>query len=92
MINIRTARRGVVVLALGLALAATGSAAVAAPRDPERTIEWRIGLDGYTTSFVGEYFSGKYLDAGIEWRSGLDGYKTSFVGEYFSGKGLDAGS
>jgi hypothetical protein len=61
MINIRTARRGAVVLALGLALAASGSAAVAAPRDNEPTIEWRTGIDGYATSFVGEYFGGKGL-------------------------------
>jgi len=57
MINIRTARRWAAALGIGLALAATGvSAAVASPLDQERSIEWRTGIDGYTTSFVGEYF------------------------------------
>ena len=84
MINIRTARRGAVVIAVGLALAASGvSAAVAAPPNPGPTVEWRTGVDGYTTSFVGEYFGGP--GPTVEWRTGVDGYTTSFVGEYFGG-------
>jgi hypothetical protein len=60
MINIRTARRCAVVIGVGLALAATCvNDAVATPLNRERTVEWRTGIDGYTTSFVGEYFGGK---------------------------------
>ena len=44
---------------------------------------WRTGVDGYTTSFVGEYFGGPVPT--VEWRTGVDGYTTSFVGEYFGG-------
>ena len=105
MINIRTARRGAIVIAVGLALAASGiSAAVAAPPNPAPTIEWRTGVDGYTTSSVGEYFGGKAFAAQgdaskpsnqigtVDWRTEVDGYTISFVGEYFGGKGLTAGA
>ena len=64
MIN-KSLARAAGALCAALVLATTGvSAAVASPPNPERTVVWRTGIDGYTASFVGEYFGGKGLAAG----------------------------
>jgi hypothetical protein len=91
MINNLRARSAVVVLGVGLALAATGvGSAVAGLPIKHPTIQWRTDVDGYASSFVGEYFGGKGSEGTAVWRTGIDGYTTSFVGEYFGGKGFAA--